>query len=102
MDGWTLDRRLIGHPLGGDGSEWLLHGRFDDAARRLRFDGRAFTAAWPLQPLRPGPRGRSVGGQIAASYRVTSAFELRASGELERGAGDWTASSANVGVRWVP
>ena len=103
MDGWTLDRRLIGHPLGGDGSEWLLHGRFDDAARRLRLDGRAFTRRrGPYNLFAPDREGRSVGGHIAAAYRVTAAFELRASGELERGTGDWTASSANVGVRWVP
>jgi hypothetical protein len=103
MDGWTLDRQPIGHPLGGDGTEWLLYGRYDDAVRRVRIDGRAFTRERGRYNIfAPSREGRSAGGRVAASYRVTPAVELRVSGELERGARDWTASAMSAGLRWVP
>lgn len=102
-DGWTLDRQLIGHPLGGDGTEWLVYGTFDDAARKLRVDGRAFSRERGRYNLfAPTREGRSVGGRVALGYRVTPGIELRVDGELERGRRDWTASSMSAGVRWVP
>ena len=103
MDGWTLDRQPIGHPLGGYGTEWLLYGRYDDAARRSRIDGRVFARERGRYNLfAPSREGRSVGGRLAANYRLAPAVEVQVTGEVEQGARDWTASSVSVGVRWVP
>jgi hypothetical protein len=103
MDGWTLDRQPIGHPLGGNGTEWLLYGRVDDAARRVRVDGRMFTRDRGRYNLyAPTREGRSVGGRLAAEYRLTPELELLVDGSLERGRRDWTTSSLSAGVRWVP
>ena len=103
VDGWTLDRQPIGHPLGGDGTEWLLYGRIDDAARRLTVDGRVFTRDRGRYNLyAPARQGRSVGGRTGAEYRLTTALALHVEAALEHGRGDWTASSASAGLRWVP
>src|SRR5215204_529510 len=99
MDGWTVDRELIGHPLGGDGTEWLLYGRYDDATRRVRIDGQVFSRERGRYNLfAPTREGRSVGGRASADVRLTPAVELRLSAEVERGARDWTASSVRAGV----
>lgn len=103
MDGWTLDRRPIGHPLGGDGTEWLAYGRLDDSARRIRVDGRAFVRnRGRFNLFSPTREGRSVGGKVAVDYRLTRAFELHADAELEHGRRNWNASAMSAGLRWVP
>jgi hypothetical protein len=103
MDGWTLDRRPIGHPLGGDGTEWLAYARYDDWSRRTRLDVQGFTRDRGRYNLfSPAREGRSVGGRVRASYRLTSSFELHADAEGERGRPGWTASAVSVGARWVP
>jgi hypothetical protein len=103
VDGWTLDRRPIGHPLGGDGTEWLAYGRYDDAARRVRLDARGFTRDRGRYNLfAPTREGRSVGGALGADYRVTATLELRMNGGLERGRGGWSESSLSAGLRWIP
>jgi hypothetical protein len=104
MDGWTLDREPIGHPLGGDGTEWLAYGRFDDAARRLRVDARTFVRErGRFNIYSPSREGRSVGGGLGAEYRLTRALELQAAATLEHGEADggWTASSLSARLRWV-
>src|SRR5690606_26475972 len=35
-DGWSIDDRLLGHPLGGHGQQWLLQARADLADTRLQ------------------------------------------------------------------
>jgi hypothetical protein len=103
MDGWTLDRQPIGHPLGGDGTEWLMYSRYDDAPRRIRLDARAFARDRGRYNLfAPTREGRSLGGGLAADYRLTDAFELRVGADVERGRREWSASSLRAGVRWVP
>ena len=105
MDGWTLNRQPIGHPLGGDGTEWLLYGRLDDAARRFRVDGRVFTRDRGRYNLyAPARQGRSAGGRTALEYRLTTELEMQVGAALEhgRGGGGWTASSLSAGLRWVP
>jgi hypothetical protein len=103
MDGWTVDRQPIGHPLGGAGTEWLLYGRVDDASRRVRFDWRAFTRdRGRFNIYSPAREGRSFGGRAGLEYRLTGDLEVRGAAELERGRGDWTASSVSAGLRWVP
>jgi len=103
MDGWTLDRQPIGHLLGGDGTEWLLYGRYDDAARRVRLDARGFARErGRFNLFAPTREGRSAGAALSAEYRVAAALELRVDAMLERGRRGWSTSSLATGVRWVP
>jgi hypothetical protein len=103
MDGWTVDRQPIGHPLGGAGTEWLVYGRFDDVVRRVRLDWQAFTRdRHRFNLYAPTRQGGSTGGRASIEYRLTPALELRAGAEIERGTRDWTASSFSAGLRWVP
>ena len=103
MDGWTVDRQPIGHPLGGAGTEWLVYGRFDDVVRRVRLDWQAFTRdRHRFNLYAPTRQGGSTGGRASIEYRLTPALELRAGVEIEHGTRDWTASSLSAGLRWVP
>jgi hypothetical protein len=103
MDGWTLDRQPIGHPLGGDGTEWLAYGRLDDAPRGLRVNLRAFSRdRGRFNIYAPTRLGRSLGSQATLEYRLTPPLALEIDGSIERGRADWTASSLSAGVRWTP
>lgn len=103
MDGWTLDRQPIGHPLGGDGTEWLAYGRYDDAAHRIRLDARAFARERGRYNLyAPAREGRSAGASLGAEYRVGDALELEVHGSLERGRRDWHTAALSAGLRWLP
>ena len=103
MDGWTVDRQPIGHPLGGDGTEWLVYGRFDDARRRLRVETRGFVRdRGRFNLYSPTREGESVGGVLGAEYRLTRTIEFHVDAMAERGRGDWSTSSFGAGVRWVP
>jgi len=104
MDGWTLDREPIGHPLGGAGTEWLLYGRIDDAAHRFRVDTKAFVRDRGRYNIySPAREGQSVGGSLGAEYRLTRSLELQAAATLEHGDAEdgWTASSFSARLRWV-
>ena len=99
-----LDREPIGHPLGGDGTEWLLYGRLDDAAHRFRVDARAFARdRGRFNIYSPSREGKSVGGALGAEYRLTRSLELQAAATLEHGDADsgWTTSSLSARLRWV-
>jgi hypothetical protein len=103
MDGWTVDRQPIGHPLGGDGTEWLLYGRFDDARRRLSVDARGFLRErGRFNLFSPTRQGQSFGGALGVEYRLTRAIEAHADVMGEFGRREWDTSSGRVGVRWVP
>ena len=103
MDGWTVDRQPIGHPLAGDGSEWLLYGRFDDRARGVRVGARTFARERGRYNLySPAREGRSAGGSLTLDYYLTPAIELRIHGTIERGRRDWSSSSLFTGARWTP
>ena len=101
-DGWTVDRQPIGHPLGGQGSEWLAYGTWDDPASRFRFDARAFRRdRGSYNIYSPEREGRSVGGQISTVYRATPNMDLLFTGALEDGHSDWRESSLFAGLRWI-
>lgn len=101
-DGWTVDRQPIGHPLGGEGSEWLAYGTWDRPASRLRFDVRAFRRnRGSYNIYAPERLGRSTGGQISTVYRATPNMDLLLTGALEDGQADWRESSIFAGLRWI-
>ena len=101
-DGWTVDRQPIGHPLGGQGSEWLAYGTWDDPASRFRFDGRVFRRdRGSYNTYSPEREGRSFGGQISTVYRATPNMDFLLTGALEDGQADWRESSVFAGLRWI-
>lgn len=96
--GWTAGDALLGHPVGGEGAEYLLYGGADLFRARLRLDGRAFLRergreGYDLPWLRAGNlfaperAGTSTGLALDGAWRVTPRAELRASGVLEAGRG---------------
>lgn len=101
-DGWTVDRQLIGHPLGGEGNEWLLYGSWDDPARPVRLNARTFLRnRGPFNLYSPTREGQSVGGQVDVTYRATPKLDVMLDGTLEVGQTDWTASNVFGGFRWI-
>lgn len=101
-DGWTVDRQPIGHPLGGEGSEWLAYGSWDDPASKFRFDLRVFRRyRGPYNTYAPDRQGSSVGGQLSTVYRATPEMDMLLTGALEDGQADWKASSVFAGFRWT-
>jgi hypothetical protein len=101
-DGWTVDRQPIGHPLGGEGSEWLAYGTWDDPASRFRFDARVFRRyRGSYNIYSPDREGRSIGGRLSTVYRATPDMDLLFTGALEDGQADWSQTSIFAGLRWV-
>lgn len=85
--GWTHRRRPLGHPLGGDGSEWRGDVRLDV--------GRATVAAagWRRERgadnlFAPERAGRAAGGQVHTDLRIASRWSITGSLWLEEGSPD--------------
>lgn len=97
---WTNEGRLLGHPLGGEGTEWRFYTHVDAARSQLRLRGHAFTRDRGegnlFAPVRAGDAW-GVGGQ--AEYRVASHVDVIVAGETEVGEADWTQSQAFLGLR---
>jgi len=95
-----IDRRVpLGHPLGGNGTEWLAHAGAELLDARLRLDGRAFLRErGPDNLFAPARRGRSRGGAFSAEWSVGPRLEAFGSAEVEDGRG-WRASTVRAGVR---
>jgi hypothetical protein len=82
-DNWASDGRLFAHPLGGQGSEVMLHTSVDMPGRGLLVRGRALRRnRGPENLLSPGREGRTVGGAISVEYgHGPLRLRLNASGE---------------------
>jgi hypothetical protein len=99
-DGWTDRGRLLGHPLGGDGSEGVLLVRVDMPRQAANFEGRLFARERGAENLfAPTHQGRSYGltaDAVMAFERTV--FSLRAGGEWGDG---WRAGQvhARIAVR---
>jgi hypothetical protein len=92
-DGWTDRGALLGHPLGGEGSEWLVRWRYD-APRALIAGGNVFTRARGSENLfSPDHGGRSVGGALQVVLRGTRRFRIKGATELEHGSGWWNRTA---------
>lgn len=101
-EGWTVDRRLLGHPLGGHGRELLVTARLDLLEARLRLEGRGFLRERREENLfAPERVGGSVGATLNGAYRASGDFELVLSAEVEHGERDWTRSALMAGLRWM-
>ncbi len=96
---WIERRIPLGHPLGGQGVEWVGYGRADLLGARLRLAGEAFLRdRGPENLYSPQWQGRSHGAQLSLELSLRPAMELFAAGDTEDGR-DWRASDAKAGVR---
>jgi hypothetical protein len=99
-DGWAAEGRLIGHPLGGTGREWLLYGGFDRGVAGPFLEWRAFRRVRPPgNRLSPTRGGTAWGGALQGAYDVLPGVRLRADAALEAGTG-WKTGSAAAWVEW--
>ena len=98
-DGWTVDRRPLGHPLGGDGWEWLAYGRYDVPEKHLRLSARTFLRErGEYNTFARTRAGRSIGGQLGAEFQASRDVDAVLEGALESGDG-WHQSNLFLGLR---
>jgi hypothetical protein len=100
--GWTDDGRLLGHPLGGHGSEWLTYARADLFEARVHLDLRLFARDREVENvLAPERIGRSRGGQLGVEGRLASGLGIFFQGLLEDGDTGWRESAVRVGAQFI-
>jgi hypothetical protein len=98
--GWTHERRLLGHPLAGHGTEWLAYSRLDAAGARLRMHAETRLRDRGDENLyAPDRTGRSVLVEGGVAWRATRRVDVSARAGIEDGARDWRASWLNAGAR---
>ncbi|HEX2092267.1 MAG TPA: hypothetical protein VHG28_07680 [Longimicrobiaceae bacterium] len=91
--------RRLGHPLGGNGTEWLAYGAADLLDARLRLAARVYFRERGEDNLyAPTWEGRSRGGAVSFEWAFGDAFEGFGGVEVEDGRG-WERSAARAGVR---
>lgn len=94
--GWALDEAPLGHPLGGEGKQWLLHSNLSGFESRLEVEVRAFRRERRGDNLfMPGRPGESTGFSASARWRYTPRAEVLLSSSIERGAG-WREHGASA------
>lgn len=100
--GWADEGLPLGHPLGGQGNEWMLYGRADLLDARLRSSWRAFRRERRGENLYvPTREGRSLGGAAELLYRIGARTDLALDARYERGRGEpgWSEMWMFAGVR---
>ena len=98
-DGWTNRGEPLGHPMGGEGTEWRLYGDAELAGARLRLGADAFVRnRGPENLFAPEREGGSGGGRVEVAWRAWPGLELTA--EFAGAAGDgWSVLTGSMGVR---
>ena len=100
--GWTASGQPLGHPLAGQGEEWLVYTRADLFQANLNLDLRLFTRERGSENLlAPERTGRSRGGRVALEGRLGGALSFFFHGALEKGAAGWREDSLGVGLQVV-
>ncbi len=98
-EGWTDRGRILGHPLGGHGTEWSVGGHTWQAGPLTFLSGRVFTRfRGPENLYAPNWTGRSVGGSGRAHARIGSLVGLDAETHLEHGRAGWRTWQARFGA----
>ncbi|HET7462306.1 MAG TPA: capsule assembly Wzi family protein, partial [Longimicrobium sp.] len=109
---WAVRGRPLGHPLGGEGSEYAAYLRADAWDARLRLDARGWVRDRSDRSLNggvymgggnlytPQRTGRSTGGSVDASVRLAPRGELRATWMLDDGAG-WREQALSTSLGWT-
>lgn len=99
-DGWTHERRPLGHALAGQGTEWLAYGRLDAAGARVRVDAEARLRERGEENLyAPDRAGRSALVAAGAAWRASRRLDLSVRAGIEDGARDWRVTWLNAGAR---
>lgn len=100
--GWAASGQPLGHPLAGQGEEWLVYTRADLFQANLNLDLRLFTRErGPENLFAPERTGRSRGGRIALEGRLGGAVNFFLHGALEDGAAGWREEALGVGLQVV-
>jgi hypothetical protein len=100
--GWTDDGRLLGHPLGGHGTEWLTYARADLFGARVHLDLGLFTRDRGVENLlAPERMGRSRGGRLGVDGLIGDGWGVFLQGALEDGRGGWREAAMRVGGQLV-
>ncbi len=98
---WVQADQTLAHPLGGQGSEWLLYGEAALLDARLNLDARLFSRHRDGENLFvPGREGRSTGFAAQAIWRAVPSMELRFFLSREAGEG-WVERALQTGVRML-
>jgi hypothetical protein len=87
---WADEGRLFAHPLGGHGTEWLLHGRVDLPGRGVAIRAELFSRDRGHENLFSLERRGSSTGLTGSAEAAALEGTLRLDGSLERGDG-WEA-----------
>lgn len=97
--GWTHERRPLGHPLAGHGTEWRAYASVDAFAARLRVRGDIRLRDRGDENLyAPARTGTSTAAELRGEWRAARWLDLALTGEVERAA-DWRASSWSANAR---
>jgi hypothetical protein len=106
--GWEYGAAPLGHPLGGEGREWLGYATAELLDARLRIEARGFhryrsAVGFEHRPDRSGNlyaperAGVSRGGSVEAALRASPRAELRLSAYRDAGDG-WREQRLRVGA----
>lgn len=96
---WASRDRVLGHPLGGEGSELSLFTLLDLDDSRLQLRGRAYVRERGEENLfSPGRSGRSRGFHLTTGWRPSSRTEVELGLSREAAAG-WTEQHATLSTR---
>ncbi|HEX8903505.1 MAG TPA: capsule assembly Wzi family protein, partial [Longimicrobiaceae bacterium] len=106
---WAVRGRPLGHPLGGEGSEYAAYAHADLLEARVRVEGRAWIADRSARSIRrygggnlftPERTGRATGGRLEGAWRVRPRADLRAEWTLEDGDG-WREQMLRASLAWL-
>lgn len=109
---WAVRGRPLGHPLGGEGSEYATYAQADLWDARLRLDARGWIRDRSDRSLdggtfqgggnlyTPQRAGRSRGGEVNAALRLAPRAELRARCMLDDGDG-WREQALATSLAWT-
>jgi hypothetical protein len=98
-DGWTRMGHLLGHPLGGHGSEWQLSAAWSGPGLGIRGSAAARVRG-KENLLAPDHGGSSLGGSLMATVPLTGGVVISGATAVERGADGWRAWQARIGVQF--
>jgi hypothetical protein len=109
---WAAHGRPLGHPLGGEGSEYAAYLQASAWDARLRLDARGWIRDRSDRSLlsahnpgggnlfTPERTGRSTGGTVEAALRLLPRADLRASGWMDDGSG-WREQAFSAALAWT-
>lgn len=83
---WAVDDRPLGVELGGEGSEWLLYGTFEQPRQNYRSEARFFRREREGQNLFVPGRSTTTGGEIRGTW-ISGSWEFDTALWLETGSG---------------